>query len=180
MVRVILFGLLMALPAFADDKVPVIFSDGHETDPRDRGRPVVLIAAALKVPPETFRAAFTHVHPAPGDGSPTPDQARANKAALMSVLEPLGVTNDRLDEVSNHYRYRRDRGEMWPTAEATAYATVSNGTVTGFVVTNPGSGYSSPPVVTVQGMPDVHAVAELGFDPDFSKNGAVRAITLAK
>jgi len=27
---------------------------------------------------------------------------------------------------------------------------------------------------------DVHAVAGLGFDPDFSKNGAVRAITLAK
>jgi hypothetical protein len=38
-----------------ETKVPVNFSGGHETDPRDHGRPVVLVAAALKVRPEVFR-----------------------------------------------------------------------------------------------------------------------------
>src|SRR5689334_19403685 len=33
-------------------KPSVIFSGGHDTDPQDKGRPVVLIAAALDVKPE--------------------------------------------------------------------------------------------------------------------------------
>ena len=48
--------------------VAVVFSGGHETDGRDGGRPVILIAAALKVKPEVFRAAFSGVHPARGGG----------------------------------------------------------------------------------------------------------------
>jgi len=183
--RLILLLLLMCLPAGADDagspgstatKVPVTFTGGHDTDPRDRGRPVILIAAALKVSPDVFRAAFSHVKPAPAGQQPEPDQVRKNKAALMAALAPLGVTDDRLNEVSNHYRYQRSRGEMWPTLDATAYATVSKGVVTGFTVTNPGSGYSSPPTVSLQGMPDAHATATLSFDTDFSKNGAIKEI----
>jgi hypothetical protein len=42
----------------AEAKVPVTFSGGHETDPQDRGRPVVLVAGALGVKPEVFRKAF--------------------------------------------------------------------------------------------------------------------------
>jgi hypothetical protein len=161
-------------------QVPVTFSNGHDTDPRDHGRPVVLIGNALKVTPEVFRQAFSGVHPAQRDGGPTDAEARANKRVLMDALSPYGVTDDRLNQVSNYYRYRRDKGQMWPTVPATGYATVKDGVVTGFVVTNPGSGYSSPPDIAVQGMPDVHATATLSFDTDFSKNGAVKEITLAK
>ena len=185
--RLLLLLLLMCLPAWADDagstgatvtKVPVTFTGGHDTDPRDRGRPVILIASALKVSPDVFRAAFSHVKPAPAGQQPEPDQVRKNKAALMAALGPLGVTDERLNEVSNHYRYQRSRGEMWPIAEATGYATVSNGVVTGFTITSPGSGYSSPPTVSLQGMPDAHATATLAFDTDFDKNGAIKEIAL--
>ena len=69
--------------------------------------------------------------------------ARRNKAALMKVLGPLGVTNDRLDEVSNYYRYRPQLGEMWPTTAAKAHAVVEDGKVKRIVVTSPGSGYST-------------------------------------
>jgi hypothetical protein len=186
--RLLLLFLLMGLPAWADDagstgvtvaRIPVTFTGGHETDPRDRGRPVILIAAALKVSPEVFRAAFSHVKPAGAGQQPQPDQVRKNKAALMAALGPLGVTDDRLNEVSNHYRYSRSRGEMWPTSAATAYAIVRNGIVTGFTVTNPGSGYSSPPEVSIEGMPGVHATAALVFDTDFDKNGAIKEIALS-
>jgi hypothetical protein len=161
-------------------QVPLVFSGGHETDPRDHGRPVMLIAAALRVPPEVFREAFTHVHPAgPGSGGPTDAEARANKKALMDALGKYGVTDERLNEVSNRYRYRAWAGELWPVHDAAGYATVSGGVITGFVVTDPGFGYSSPPVVTVKDMPGVQAVAGLAFDTDFGKNGSVRSVALA-
>jgi hypothetical protein len=48
---------------------------------------------------------ISHVHPAgPGSGGPTGEEARANKAALMSALGKYRGTNERLDEVSNRYR----------------------------------------------------------------------------
>src|SRR4051812_26475330 len=79
-----------ALPA-GTTREPVVFSGGHETEGVDRGRPVVLIAAALGVKPEVFREAFSHVHPAgPGSGGPTGAEARQNKAALMSALGKYG------------------------------------------------------------------------------------------
>lgn len=171
---------VVAIVAAPGAKVDLVFSGGHETDPRDRGRPVVLIAAALNVPPEVFRDAFTHVHPAPpGQNGPTDAEARANKQALMSALGPYGVTDDRLNTVSNYYRYRRDRGEMWPTAGAQGYATVQDGAVTSVVITNGGSGYSSPPSVSVAGMPAVVTVATLGFSTEFSKNGSVASVAPA-
>src|SRR5271154_2999877 len=158
-------------------RVPVKFSGGHETDRRDRGRPVVLIAAALGVPSDVFREAFSHVRPAPAGTRPSPDQVRRNKEALMDALGPHGVTNDRLDEVSNYYRYVRSRGEMWRTKPAAAYAEVKDGKIVRFVVTKGGAGYSSPPTVSVPGF-DVPAKVELSFGKKLETNGAVKAITL--
>jgi hypothetical protein len=181
--------LVLAWPCRADDaggtgaaatQVPLVFTGGHETDPRDHGRPVVLVAGALKVTPEVFREAFSHVHPAgPGSGGPTDAEARANKKALMDALAPYGVTDERLNQVSNRYRYRSWMGELWPTHAAAGYATVSNGAVTGFVVTDPGFGYSSPPTVSVKDMPSVQPAATLAFDADFSKNGSIQSVALA-
>lgn len=160
-------------------KVTVTISGGFETDPRDHGRPVILIAAALGVPTDVFREAFRHVSPAGPGQEPSEEQAQQNKAALMSVLGPYGVTNDRLDEVSNYYRYSGSAGESWPHTQATAQAIVENGVVTGFVITNPGSGYSSTPTVTVSGAGNVSAVATVSYTTDFATNGAVTAITLS-
>ncbi len=158
-------------------RVPVKFSGGHETDRRDRGRPVVLIAAALGVSSDVFREAFRHVRPAPAGSRPAPDQVRKNKEALMNALEPHGVTNDRLDEVSNYYRYVRSRGEMWPTKPAQAYAEVKDGKIVRFVVTKGGAGYSSPPTVSVPGY-DVTTKVELSFGKKLETNGAVKSIKL--
>lgn len=165
----------------AATKVPVVFSEGHETVGQDRGRPVILVAGALGVEPEVFRQAFSHVHPAgTGSGGPSESEARANKKALMDALSKYGVTNDRLDAVSNHYRYVRDRGELWPVQPAVANALVVNGVVTGYEIVSGGSGYSSPPVVTVPGVKAAAAKVELSFSKNFDNNGAVSAITVAK
>jgi hypothetical protein len=166
-------------PAGNVTRVPVVFSEGHDTDPRDHGRPVILVAGALAVPPEVFREAFSHVHPAgPDSGGPTRDEARANKAALMSVLGKYGITNDRLDEVSNRYRYVKSHGQMWPTKEAVANALVQNGVITGYEIISGGFGYSSPPTVTVPNIKGQAPKVELAFGKDFEANGSVSAITV--
>jgi hypothetical protein len=156
-------------------KVPLTFSGGHEIGKGDHGRPVVLIAAALGVKPEVFREAFSGVTPAKG-GKPSKELAQRNKAALMKVLAPHGVTNERLDEVSDYYRYRPQRGERWRTRPAKGYALVEDGEVKRVVVTEPGSGYSSPPEVKAKGMPDVRLEATLGFSKVLEKNGAVTSV----
>ena len=180
---ILLLYVLTALPCLADDaatQVPLVFSGGHDTDPRDHGRPVVLVAGALNVAPEVFREAFSHVHPAgPGSGGPTDAEARANKHALMDALAKYGVTDERLNEVSNRYRYRAWAGELWPTHDAAGYATVNNGVVTSFVITDSGFGYSSPPTVSLKDMPNVQTTATLAFDTNFEKNGAVQSVALA-
>src|SRR3954464_1418244 len=89
----------------AETKVPVTFSGGHETDPRDHGRPVVLIAAALGLMPDVFRDAFSRVRPARDGRDPEPAQVRQNKAVLLDALEKYGITNEQLDRVSDYYRY---------------------------------------------------------------------------
>ena len=189
-VGILLLGLLVHLnelavhaqsvSAGAATHVPVVFSGGHDTDGRDRGRPVVLVAAALGVPPEVFRDAFSHVHPAgPSSGGPTDAEALANKKALMDALGRYGVTDERLNEVSNYYRYVRSRGELWPTKAAAAYAVVEKGVVTGYVVTNGGAGYSSEPTVSVPGIANAPAPkVQLGFDKKFANNGSVTALTI--
>ena len=156
---------------------PIAFSGGHDTEPRDHGRPVILVASALAVPPEVFRDAFSHVHPAPQGTQPSPDEQRQNKAALLSRLAPYGVTNERLDEVSDHYR-RPDSGELWPTRPAKGYAVVIHGAISSFVVTDGGEGYTTSPTVTVPAYPAANGTAILSFSADFDKNGTVTRVLL--
>lgn len=160
-------------------RVTVVFSGGHTTDERDNGRPVVLIAGALGVPSEVFRAAFRRVRPAPPGTQPTPEQARRNKRALLEVLAPYGVTNERLDQVSNYYRYRREQGEMWPTRPATAYAEVERGVILKIVVTDGGSGYSSPPLASIPSAAKAALGATLAFSTKLETNGSVASVTPA-
>jgi hypothetical protein len=161
----------------AQTKVPVTFTGGHETDPEDRGRPVVLVAAALGVKAEVFREAFRGVTPARGR-KPTGEEARRNKAALMKVLAPHGVSNDRIDEVSDYYRYQPGRGRLWKASPAEAHAVVEGGKVLRVVVTEPGSGYSTPPKATVRGMEGLALKVTLQFSKDLKKNGSVRSVAV--
>jgi hypothetical protein len=162
------------------DRIPVIITGGHETEPRDHGRPDVLIAAALGVPTEVFREAFSHVTPAGPGRSPEPEEARRNKSALLRVLAPYGITNERLDEVSNFYRYNRPSGQLvWRNTPAIAYATVQNGAVVGFTIVDAGSGYCSAPSVSVPGMANLKVAATLAFGADFAKNGSIKKLDVA-
>ncbi|WP_020474951.1 hypothetical protein [Zavarzinella formosa] len=169
-------GLGFGAVSAAETTAPVSFSGGHETDPKDGGRPVVLVAAGLEVKPEVFREAFRGVTPAK-DGKPSPEHARQNKAALMKVLKPLGVTNDRLDEVSNYYRYQPQKGDLWPTAPAKAHAIIEDGKIKQIVVTEAGSGYSSPPTATVKGMEKTSLTVTLQFGKDLKTNGGVASVS---
>lgn len=155
--------------------VTVVFSGGHGTDPQDGGRPVVLVAAALEITPEVFREAFSAVTPA-SDGKPSPAEARRNKDVLLKALKPHGVTNDRLDEVSNYYRYHPQSGEIWKATAAKAHAVVEDGKVTQIVVTEPGSGYSTPPTATLKGMEGTQLKVTLQMSKDLKKNGSVTSI----
>lgn len=175
----IYFALAMCNLAQAEVmKIPLNFSGGHDTDPQDHGRPVVLVAAGLGVKPEVFREAFRVVTPARG-GPPSGEQQRRNKEALMKVLGPLGITNDRLDEVSNYYRYQPQKGELWKIKAAEGYAVVEDGSVKQIVVTEPGSGYSSPPDAKIMEMESVALTVSLHFDKDLKKNGSVKSVELA-
>jgi hypothetical protein len=137
------------------------------------------MAAALGVKPDEFRQAFSGARPAHGRG-PTGAEARRNKQALMKVLAPLGVTNERMDEVANYYRFRPQNDELWPTKPAKAYAIVEDGKIKKVVVTDPGSGYCSPPKVTVKGFETVPLEAKLKLVTYLKKNGGVEAVELAK
>jgi len=161
----------------ASSEYQVVISGGYETDPRDNGRPIVLIASMLGVTPTVFREAFSHVQPAMAGTQPQEGQVRQNKAALLTALSPYGVTNDYLDTVSNYYRYNRSAGETWPQHSAVIEAVVSNGVVTGFNVIDAGSGYTSAPVITVVGS-DVSATGVLSFTNNFVTNGSITQILL--
>lgn len=162
-----------------ETRVDVVFSGGYETDPRDGGRPVVLIANALGVPPETFREVFRGVRPAEPGRGPSEQEARQNKAVLMNGLRRYGVTNERLDEVSNYYRYNRGRGEMWRNKPASAYAVLEKGKIIKFVITDGGSGYTSVPSITVPGVPEGASEVKLSYGKSFDSNGSVTAITFS-
>jgi len=159
-------------------RTPATLAGGFETNPVDHGRPVVLVAGALGVPPEVFRDAFSRVHPADQNVGPTGDEARANKVALMSVLAKYGITNDELDAASNQYRYVKSRGQLWKHKAATVNALVKDGAVVGFEIADAGAGYSSPPQVSVAGMPNVHPGVKLTFDKDFAKNGSIQDVSV--
>jgi hypothetical protein len=168
-----------AMTSAAETRIPVTFSGGHDLGKNDYGRPITLMAAALGVKPDEFRQAFSGVKPAHGRG-PTGAEARGNKEALMKVLQPLGVTNERMDEVANYYRFRPQNGELWPAKPAKAYAVVEGDKIKKVVVTDPGSGYCSPPKVTVKGFENVLFEAKLKLVTDLKKNGGVEGVELAK
>src|SRR4051812_11452327 len=87
----------VAAPASASTTPSVTITGGYDTDPRDGGRPVVLIAAALGVPPEGFREAFSHVQPAAAGQEQNPTKLGLKKAAFFRVLAPYGIPNDARD-----------------------------------------------------------------------------------
>ncbi len=88
------------------------------------------------------------------------------------------MTNERLDEVSNYYRFRPDSDEIWPTRPARAYAVVEQGQLIRIVVTDPGSGYCSEPQVTVAGLPKAAFKVTLALGQDLPKNGGIASIKL--
>ncbi len=94
----------------------------------------------------------------------------------MKVLGPYKVTNERLDDVSDYYRYRPQKGELWPTTPAKAYAVVDDGKIKKIVVTQPGSGYSSPPTAVVKGFEKIRLAAKVKYETDLKKNGGVESV----
>jgi hypothetical protein len=170
----------LAQAAPEETRIQLTFTGGHETDARDHGRPVILIANGLGVSPEVFREAFSHVSPAPGGTEPNLERVQKNKRALLNALSRYGVTNALLDRVSDYYRYRPESGRLWPTKPATGYAIIKNGSVSSVTVVKGGAGYSSPPQVTVPGHPEVKLQAVLSFGRDLATNGSVSAITVER
>lgn len=163
-----------------DGVITLQVGGGHEYDRRkDFGRPVVLIAAALGVKPDVFREAFRGVTPSRGR-PPSREEAQRNKAALLKLLAPHGVTNERLDEVSNYYRFRPQDGELWKHEEAAAQATIVDGRVTKVTVTKAGAGYTTPPTVVIPGHEQTKLVVTLHFDRDLKKYGSIASIEIAK
>jgi hypothetical protein len=173
-------GTATAATAVKGTVVTPRITGGHATDPRDDGRPVVLVAAALGVPTEVFRTAFASVTPAAAGAEPDPAQVLRNKAALLAVLAPYGVTNERLDAVSDHYRYQDGEGALWAHKAATARAVVRNGKLVSVTLLGGGAGYSSAPTVTVPGAPGAVVKAVVGYGTDLSGNGAVTTLKVIK
>ncbi len=167
-------------PAASKRSTAVKITGGHATDARDGGRPVVLIAAALGVPTEVFRTAFSAVSPAGAGQEPDPATVQANKAALLRVLAPYGVTNERLDAVSDYYRYNGSAGEVWTQSNATARAVVRNGKVVSVRIVKAGAGYSSTPRVTFTGYPKAKVRATIAYGTALATNGRVSKLTLVK
>jgi hypothetical protein len=164
----------------ASTQVKVVVSGGYATDSRDGGRPIILVASGLGVPAPVFRTAFSGVTPAPGGAEPDPAQVQLNKAALLRVLAPYGVTNERLDTVSNYYRYLQSAGQTWTHVAAAATATVRNGKIVSVKLTRAGAGYSSVPTFRVAGHPEVRLVATVAYGTDLATNGRVASLRLAR
>ena len=164
--------------ASSSSAVTVSITGGEETVAGDNGRPIVLVAGLLGVTPEVFRKAFSGVTPANPAVGPTGDEAQRNKAALLSVLAPYGITNDQLDTASNTYRYDQGAGQTWPHTAATAVVVETNGIVTGVKVVTGGSGYTSAPTITLSD--GQTATATLSYGKNAATNGTITAITLNK
>jgi hypothetical protein len=162
--------------ALDNETIDLVISGGHESDPRDHGRPVVLIGHALGVTPEIFREAFSRVRPAPAGERPTPERERQNKTVLLEALSRHGITNDQLDTVSNFYRYQPGRDRLWPTKNARAVAVLNDGKITSVKIIDPGAGYSSTPTITVPNHPDLVLTPTLSFGRDLKVNGSIARI----
>lgn len=181
----VVVAVLMAVcsaPAQPTDalRVPVVISGGHETDSRDQGRPVVLVAGGLGVPPEIFRDAFSRVHPVVPGSYPDQGRAQQNKSVLLSALGKYGITNEKLDLVSDYYRYQPGIGQLWPTKSAVITAFVQNGMVTSFEISDGGSGYSSQPSISVPGVKCGQVKANFCFGQDLRKNGSISSLTFSR
>lgn len=109
------------------------------------------------------------------DGAPSDDRVHQNKRALLDALGKYGITNDRLDEVSDYYRYQPQKGERWPTKPAKGYATVENGKVMSITITDPGSGYTTAPVATIGNL-KTKTTVKLSFGKRFETNGSVASV----
>jgi hypothetical protein len=57
---------------------------------------------------------------------------------------------------------------------------IEDGKVKKVVVTEAGSGYSSPPKVTIKGMDKVTLKATLHFDKELKKNGSVESVEVVE
>ena len=155
----------------------VIIRGGLATDARDGGRPVRLIAAALGVADDVFRDAFSNVRPA-RLGSPSGWRVQTNKRVLMEALGPYGITNERLDMVSDYYRCRPQAGELWPHQPATATAVIEDGQVVRVTLQSGGHGYLTPPEIVIAGYEDVHVDVELEFGSELATNGRIASLQL--
>jgi len=158
----------------------VVIDGGYQIEGVDMGRPVRLIAAALKVKPEVFREAFSNVRPERGAGGPSPALARENKSVLLKALGKHGVTNERLDEVSDFYRYRPGRDELWKHSPAFVEAVVVNNEVTELKIVRPGSGYSSEPKISIIGYENLNIKTTLRFTSDLKTNGSLASVSIEK
>ncbi|NQZ84340.1 MAG: hypothetical protein HRU03_01360 [Nanoarchaeales archaeon] len=151
---------------------------GYELDLEDKGRPTKLISEGLGISQEQFQYAFSFVTPAGAGRSPTKEEEEKNKIALMNVLEPLGISNDKLDEVSNYYRYRTEVNKKWRHVEAELYAVIIDGVVVSVEITNKGAGYTSKPSLSIEGFEDVELVPVISFSTHLESNGELSEVII--
>lgn len=96
----------------------------------------------------------------------------------MKALGKYGITNERLDKVSDYYRYMGRRGELWKNKPALVNALIKDGKIIGYEIVKGGSGYSSSPTISVSNHPEAMAKVELGFSTDLEFNGTISGITI--
>jgi hypothetical protein len=157
------------------DSITMTITDGHDTDESDGGRPTILIAAALEVTQEQFQYAFSFVTPE-DQGHLDDETAEANKAELLSRLEEYGVTNDRLDEVTDYYRYAPE-DPLWDVIPAEIEVTIIDDEVVEIEIIEAGAGYSSEPTLSVPGY-DFTFTVEIEYGTDLRTNGNISSVTL--
>jgi hypothetical protein len=98
----------------------------------------------------------------------------------MDALGKHGITNERLDEVSNYYRYQPQSGELWTHTPATASATIRDGKVVSLEITDPGAGYMTAPTAVVAGHVAVKVKATIEFTKDLRTNGRLTSLTVVE
>jgi len=163
--------------ATLDGRYDVTIVGGYETNPVDMGRPTILIGSALGITEEIFSDAFSGVTPEP-QGHLNEEIAQANKAILLAALAPYGITNERLDEVTNYYRYPPGSTIIWEHTPAEIVAIVENRKVIRFEIINGGAGYTSIPTLEVPGLGTMAAEITVSYSENFSTNGAITSVTL--
>jgi hypothetical protein len=98
----------------------------------------------------------------------------------MDALGKHGITNERLDEVSNYYRYQPQSGELWTHTPATASATIRDGKVVSLEITDPGAGYMTAPTAVVAGHVAVKVKATIEFTKDLRTNVRLTSLTVVE